>query len=69
MSDSRINFIASTLNAETVAAFIECQGMIAENKEREIKGQSLAYGENSFIELSNDIRSKMDRALNHYHNL
>ncbi len=32
-------------------AEIEMQSMIAENKKRELNGESLAYGEQSFIDL------------------
>jgi flagellar biosynthesis regulator FlaF len=35
-------------------AEIRMQGMIAENKQREILGQSIAYGEKEFVQLIED---------------
>jgi len=34
-----------------ICALIEAMGMVAENKWREMKGESLAYGEDAFNEL------------------
>lgn len=36
---------------EFLSARIEMEGMIAENKQREVLEQSMAYGESDFIEL------------------
>ena len=42
---------AAYINAQTAAALIEMQSMIAKNKERETNGSALAYGEEAFLEL------------------
>jgi hypothetical protein len=39
------------LNSQITCAMIEAMGMQAENKQREILGQSPAYVENSFMQL------------------
>ena len=39
------------INAMIVCAQIECAGMVAENKQREVTGMSMAYVEDAFIAL------------------
>ena len=39
------------INAMTVCAQIECAGMVAENKQREVEDKSMAYVEESFLKL------------------
>ena len=39
------------INAMTVCAQIECAGMVAENKQREVEGKSMAYVEEDFLKL------------------
>ena len=50
-ADELLQFKMRMLQAE-----IEMQGMIAENKQREICGNSMAYTYNQFIELINQHR-------------
>jgi len=69
MSNDRINFLSSTLYSRSVAAFIECQSMIAANMERESRGESLAYGEDSFLRLKDDLMVDLDNAQIQLHNL
>ncbi len=40
---------ASFVFANSVAAFAEIQGMVAENTFREQKGETVAYGEEAFL--------------------
>ncbi|MDD5050985.1 MAG: hypothetical protein PHV93_04605 [Candidatus Pacebacteria bacterium] len=42
---------------EAEALLIELEGMLAANKEREHRGESLAYPESAFIQLAKDIRA------------
>lgn len=42
---------ASFIFANSVAALAEIQGMVAENTFREQKGQTIAYGEEAFLEV------------------
>ena len=42
---------AAYVFGEAAAAFIECQAMMQANKDREIKGQTPAYGEDDFSKL------------------
>ena len=44
---------AAYLNAMTAGALIEMNAMIALNKEREMLGHSLAYGEEAFMNVIN----------------
>lgn len=44
---------AAFVQAQAVCAMIECQGMLAANKEREDRGAALAYDEESFQNLIN----------------
>ena len=69
MSNDRINFLSSTLYSQSVAAFIECQSMIAANMERERRGESLAYGEDSFLKLKDGLMVDLDNAQIQLHNL
>lgn len=62
MSNDRINFLSSTLYSQSVAAFIECQSMMAANMERERRGESLAYGEDSFLKLKDGLMVDLDNA-------
>ena len=39
------------INSMTVCAQIECAGMVAENKQREAVGSSMAYVEEDFLKL------------------
>lgn len=50
------------MQAEIEKVICKREAMIAENKQRECLGQSLAYGEKSFIDLKNEI----DFILNKY---
>jgi hypothetical protein len=52
---ARIAMIAAELNAEAMAAYIEAQGMIAENAHRISCGNSIAYGEEAFIKLRDSL--------------
>lgn len=45
---------AAYLISQSVSAFIQALGMIAENKEREMRGLSLAYGESAFLKVIED---------------
>ena len=57
MTDSGINklILVSALEAEL-------QGMIADNKQREIDGSSLAYDERQFTYIADQMRSIIDEA-------
>ena len=37
--------------SQSVAALIEAMGMVAENKQREVSGESPAYGEQQFMQV------------------
>jgi hypothetical protein len=42
---------AAYVNAQTAAALIELESMKAANREREMHGHALAWGEDAFLEL------------------
>lgn len=42
------------LRSKLLAAEIETNGMIAENKQREMLGQSMAYTEQDFLDVMNE---------------
>ena len=69
MSSDRINFLSATLYTRSVASFIECQSMIAANMERESRGESLAYGEDSFLRLKDELMVDLDNAQIQLHNM
>lgn len=69
MNDNLIHIMSATLNAEAIAAFIECQDMISENTERERNGYALAYNEKAFFDLSDDLKIKIENAQNTYRNM
>lgn len=57
---AKIGIIAAELNAEAMAAYIEAQGMIAENTHRISCGKSIAYGEEAFMKLRDRLAAFMD---------
>lgn len=42
------------LHAKSLAAEIEMNGMVAENKQREMIGQSMAYTDQDFVDVMNE---------------
>ncbi len=50
---SRMDFKLLDIQIQMEEIICEREAMIAENKWREIQGQSLAYGENNFNSLAN----------------
>ena len=45
---------AAEINKETAEKLIRLEGMKAENRMRELRGESPAYGEEAFLKLLND---------------
>ena len=42
------------INSQVACALITLEGMKAMNREREMRGESLAYGEHAFFDLRNE---------------
>ena len=59
---AKIAMIAAELNAEAMAAYIEAQGMIAENAYRISCGKSVAYGEEAFIKLRDSLMASISNS-------
>jgi len=53
------NQILTYINSQVACALIEMHGMVAENKQRESDGRSMAYTQNDFDDLS--VRYKITR--------
>lgn len=53
MPDIEYQFEILDIKMRMLQAEIEMQAMIAENKQREVLGQSMAYTEKSFMDLIN----------------
>jgi hypothetical protein len=52
--------LAAAIHAWSVIAELKMQGMIAMNKRRELQGEALAYGEESFFAVEGELQSKLD---------
>lgn len=50
---------ATAVNAILTLAQFQLQGMIAENKRRELNGQAYAYGEHEFLMAEQELRTKL----------
>jgi len=70
---SRRLLIAAQLQADAAAALIKAMGMVAENKQREHLGQSMAYVDQDFENLTlvhglgvNDIATRVQDGFTYY---
>ena len=61
MSNSADDVMVAEIRARTVMAEIEMQGMIAANGKRISEGLALAYSEESFQYLRDDLGAFLDR--------
>ncbi len=57
------DILAASIHVYSVIAELQMQAMIATNKTRELNGASLAYHEESFYAVMDELQSKLDEAL------
>lgn len=60
-----MNSIAVSCHIKAFAIMVEVEGMKAFNRHREMQGLTQAYGEDSFLALSNSLYALATEALEH----
>ena len=61
MTDAQLNLYVAAHNSQTAAFNAQIAGMVAENKQREVEGNSPAYVSTHFIEALGDYKFDLQR--------